>query len=175
MTAYKTPVSVLVVIHTVAGEFLLIERAAHPGYWQSVTGSLEATDADLATTARREVVEETGIPPELGTLTDWHLSNRYEIFPEWRHRYAPGVTTNTNICSACACPAGLISALPRTNTGPRSGSPPMMLQRAVFPGAIATPSASFNGIWLTEGDNAPSTPARHFFCTIRRNSHRSTP
>ncbi len=95
MTAYKTPVSVLVVIHTVAGEFLLIERAAHPGYWQSVTGSLEATDADLATTARREVFEETGIPPELGTLTDWHLSNRYEIFPEWRHRYAPGVTTNT--------------------------------------------------------------------------------
>ena len=95
MTAYKTPVSVLVVIHTVAGEFLLIERAAHPGYWQSVTGSLEATDADLATTARREVFEETGIPPELGNLTDWRLSNRYEIFPEWRHRYAPGVTTNT--------------------------------------------------------------------------------
>ena len=95
MTAYKTPVSVLVVIHTVAGEFLLIERAAHPGYWQSVTGSLEATDADLVTTARREVFEETGIPPELGNLTDWRLSNRYEIFPEWRHRYAPGVTTNT--------------------------------------------------------------------------------
>ena len=102
MTAYKTPVSVLVVIHTLAGEFLLIERAAHPGYWQSVTGSLEATDADLATTARREVVEETGIPPELGTLTDWHLSNRYEIFPEWRHRYAPGVTTNTeHLFSLC--------------------------------------------------------------------------
>lgn len=102
MTAYKTPVSVLVVIHTVAGEFLLIERAAHPGYWQSVTGSLEATDADLATTARREVVEETCIPPEQGTLTDWHLSNRYEIFPEWRHRYAPGVTTNTeHLFSLC--------------------------------------------------------------------------
>ena len=102
MTAYKTPVSVLVVIHTVAGEFLLIERAAHPGYWQSVTGSLEATDADLATTARREVFEETGIPPELGNLTDWRLSNRYEIFPEWRHRYAPGVTTNTeHLFSLC--------------------------------------------------------------------------
>lgn len=95
MTAYKTPVSVLVVIHTVAGEFLLIERAAHPGYWQSVTGSLEATDADLSITARREVFEETGIPPELGNLTDWRLSNRYEIFPEWRHRYAPGVSNNT--------------------------------------------------------------------------------
>ena len=102
MTAYKTPVSVLVVIYTVAGEFLLIERAAHPGYWQSVTGSLEATDADLATTARREVFEETGIPPELGSLTDWRLSNRYEIFPEWRHRYAPGVTTNTeHLFSLC--------------------------------------------------------------------------
>ena len=102
MTAYKTPVSVLVVIYTVAGEFLLIERAAHPGYWQSVTGSLEATDADLATTARREVFEETGIPPELGTLSDWCLSNRYEIFPEWRHRYAPGVTTNTeHLFSLC--------------------------------------------------------------------------
>ena len=102
MTAYKTPVSVLVVIHTVAGEFLLIERAAHPGYWQSVTGSLEATDADLATTARREVFEETGIPPELGNLTDWRLSNRYEIFPEWRHRYAPGVTSNTeHLFSLC--------------------------------------------------------------------------
>ena len=102
MTAYKTPVSVLVVIHTVAGEFLLIERAAHPGYWQSVTGSLEATDADLATTARREVFEETGIPPELGTLSDWRLSNRYEIFPEWRHRYAPGVSTNTeHLFSLC--------------------------------------------------------------------------
>ena len=102
MTVYKTPVSVLVVIHTVAGEFLLIERAAHPGYWQSVTGSLEATDADLATTARREVFEETGIPPELGNLTDWRLSNRYEIFPEWRHRYAPGVTTNTeHLFSLC--------------------------------------------------------------------------
>ena len=102
MTAYKTPVSVLVVIHTVAGEFLLIERAAHPGYWQSVTGSLEATDADLVTTARREVFEETGIPPELGNLTDWRLSNRYEIFPEWRHRYAPGVSTNTeHLFSLC--------------------------------------------------------------------------
>ena len=102
MTAYKTPVSVLVVIYTVAGEFLLIERAAHPGYWQSVTGSLEATDADLATTARREVFEETGIPPELGTLTNWRLSNRYEIFPEWRHRYAPGVTSNTeHLFSLC--------------------------------------------------------------------------
>ena len=102
MTAYKTPVSVLVVIHTLAGDFLLIERAAHPGYWQSVTGSLEATDADLATTAWREVFEETGISPEQGALTDWHVHNRYEIFPEWRHRYAPGVVSNTeHLFSLC--------------------------------------------------------------------------
>lgn len=105
MTAYKQPVSVLVVIHTVAGEFLLIERATHPGYWQSVTGSREALDSDLSLTARREVFEETGLTPDQGCLTDWRISNRYEIFTEWRHRYAPGVDTNTehlfSLCLPC--------------------------------------------------------------------------
>ena len=94
MTAYKTPVSVLVVIHTVAGEFLLIERAAHPGYWQSVTGSREGDEA-LIDTAVREVGEETGIAIATDRLIDWQQTNVYEIFPEWRHRYAPGVTQNT--------------------------------------------------------------------------------
>jgi dATP pyrophosphohydrolase len=28
-------------------------------------------------------------------LRDWQLSNVYEIYPMWRHRYAPGVTHNT--------------------------------------------------------------------------------
>ncbi len=28
-------------------------------------------------------------------LADWNLRNVYEIFPAWRHRYAPGVTLNT--------------------------------------------------------------------------------
>ena len=89
----KIPRSVLVVIHTPASEVLLIERADHPGFWQSVTGSLDREDEPLAETARREVAEETGI--EGGVLQDWGLRNVYEIYPRWRHRYAPGVTHNT--------------------------------------------------------------------------------
>ena len=94
MIAYKRPVSVLVVIHTPDMQILLLERAAHPGYWQSVTGSQEG-DETLLATAAREVGEETGLtaPPE--AFVDWQLSNRFEIFPEWRHRYAPGVFENT--------------------------------------------------------------------------------
>ena len=90
---YKIPRSVLVVIHTPKLDVLLIERADKPGYWQSVTGSLDAEDEALALTARREVQEETGICS--GVLHDWGLANRYEIYPIWRHRYAPGVTHNT--------------------------------------------------------------------------------
>jgi dihydroneopterin triphosphate diphosphatase len=89
----KIPRSVLVVIHTPKLDVLLIERADKPGFWQSVTGSLDAEDEPLALTAQREVFEETGI--RSGTLRDWHLENVYEIYPVWRHRYAPGVTHNT--------------------------------------------------------------------------------
>lgn len=92
--AYKTPVSVLVVIFTPALDVLLLERARHPGYWQSVTGSQEG-DESLLETARREVQEETGIVAPVGDLIDWQQQNCYEIFPEWRDRYAPGVTQNT--------------------------------------------------------------------------------
>jgi dATP pyrophosphohydrolase len=76
---------------------LLIERADRPGYWQSVTGSLDAVDEPLATTAARELFEETGIVAdgERIALRDWQLANIYEIYPVWRHRYAPGVTQNT--------------------------------------------------------------------------------
>lgn len=89
----KIPRSVLVVIHTPALDVLLIERADHPGYWQSVTGSLDREDEPLEATAWREVGEETGIAH--GTLTDWAVANVYEIYPVWRHRYADGVTHNT--------------------------------------------------------------------------------
>lgn len=89
----KKPVSVLVVLHTPDLRVLLLERAAHPGYWQSVTGSQEGEEA-LAHTAAREVEEETGIAVRADHLIDWRLVNRYEIFPQWRHRYAPGVTEN---------------------------------------------------------------------------------
>ena len=96
----KIPESVLVVIHTAALEVLLIERADKPGFWQSVTGSKDALDEPDEVTARREVFEETGIEVgsaavPLGHLRDWGLRNVYEIYPVWRHRYASGVTHNT--------------------------------------------------------------------------------
>jgi dATP pyrophosphohydrolase len=90
--AFKLPESVLVVVHTAALDVLLIERAANPGFWQSVTGSRERDDPDLEATARRELLEETGL--SVGTLTDWRVTNRYEIWPQWRARYAPDVTHN---------------------------------------------------------------------------------
>ncbi|WP_077037598.1 dihydroneopterin triphosphate diphosphatase [Pelomonas sp. KK5] len=101
---YKIPESVLVVIHTPDLQVLLIERADRPGYWQSVTGSKDAVDEPLVDTARREVFEETGI--EGGELVDWQLANHYEIYPVWRHRYAPGVTHNLEHVFGLTVPAG---------------------------------------------------------------------
>lgn len=91
---FKIPVSVLVVIHTPELEVLLLERADHPGYWQSVTGSQHAGET-LLQTAMREVQEETGLDARRYRLEDWKSANDYEIFPEWRWRYAPGITRNT--------------------------------------------------------------------------------
>ena len=91
---YKQPVSVLIVIHTAALDVLLLERADHPGYWQSVTGSRDG-DESLPETAIREVKEETGLDANRYVLSDWHEQNIYEIYPKWRHRYAPGITQNT--------------------------------------------------------------------------------
>ncbi|MDM7483167.1 MAG: dihydroneopterin triphosphate diphosphatase [Halomonas sp.] len=93
----KIPQSVLVVIHTPAWQVLLLERADAPGFWQSVTGAKDSPDEPWAVTAAREVSEETGIDAHAPgcVLTDWGLENVYEIYPRWRHRYAPGVTRNT--------------------------------------------------------------------------------
>jgi dihydroneopterin triphosphate diphosphatase len=96
----KLPLSVLVVIHTAGLHVLLLKRNDSMGLWQSVTGSLDAEDEPLAGTARREVFEETGITD--GVLLDWQRSNVYEIYPRWRHRYAPGITHNTeHVFSLC--------------------------------------------------------------------------
>ena len=111
---FKVPESVLVVIHTAAGEVLLLERADAPGYWQSVTGSKDRADEPLVETCRREVFEETGIvidaavagrsaasPDRRSTashaicLRDWQMENVYDIYQRWQHRYAPGVSRNT--------------------------------------------------------------------------------
>ena len=92
-TGYKRPESVLVVIHTPDLQILMLERAKHPGYWQSVTGSREAGESFTAT-AIREVAEETGLKIHVAQLRAWPGENVYEIMPEWKHRFAPDVTHN---------------------------------------------------------------------------------
>ena len=91
----KIPESVLVVIYTPALDVLLLERADHPGFWQSVTGSRALPDEPLRATCAREVAEETGLVPPPDAIDDWNLSHRYAIYAHWRKRYAPGVTHNT--------------------------------------------------------------------------------
>lgn len=108
----KIPESVLVVIHTPALDVLLIERADRPGYWQSVTGSKDTPGESLFDTAVREVAEETGIvvgSPEVprSALCDWGVETVYEIYAIWRHRYAPGVTHNTEHVFGLVVPAGI--------------------------------------------------------------------
>ena len=92
---FKTPISVLVLIHTADLKVLLIERADKAGFWQSVTGSIEIMDATLRDTAIREVMEETGLNASQYKLEDWQFAQKYEIYEHWRYRYAPGVTHNT--------------------------------------------------------------------------------
>lgn len=97
-TAYKIPISVLVIIHTPQLDVLLMERADRAGFWQSVTGSLDDFNEPLALAAAREVKEETGIDIisfEQFILRDWHTSTQYSIYPEWRHRYRPDISINT--------------------------------------------------------------------------------
>jgi dATP pyrophosphohydrolase len=91
--AYKTPVSALVVIHTPDLQVLLLERADRKNFWQSVTGSIEAGETPYEA-AIREVHEETGLVATDYAFSDWQSSNVYEIYPHWRHRYAPDVTHN---------------------------------------------------------------------------------
>jgi len=110
---YKIPVSVLVVIHTPDLQVLLLERKNAPGFWQSVTGSLDAEDEPRADTAIREVMEETGIDARAPghVLKDWGYTNRYEIYKRWVARYGPGVTHNTEHVFGLAIPAPVVPVL----------------------------------------------------------------
>ena len=116
MPDHKIPESVLVVIFSADLQVLLLERADKPGFWQSVTGSKDAIDEPLRDTAIREVFEETGLQigspaiPE-SALIDWNLSNIYEIYPVWRHRYAPGVTHNTEHVFGLQVPSNIAITL----------------------------------------------------------------
>jgi dATP pyrophosphohydrolase len=114
---FKIPESVLVVIHTSQQEVLLLERADHPGFWQSVTGSRDTPDEALVLTAAREVLEETGICTAPDQLRDWGLANVYDIYPAWRVRYAPGVSRNTeHVFSLCVSRAAPVVLSPREHT-----------------------------------------------------------
>lgn len=103
---YKTPTSALVLIHTADLQVLLLERADKAGFWQSVTGSLEDGETP-AQAAIREVQEETGLQALDHNFYDMQASNVYEIYPHWRHRYAPGVTENTEHLFGLELPAAL--------------------------------------------------------------------
>ena len=122
---FKIPESVLVVIYTPARSVLLINRADASNYWQSVTGSKDEAGEALADTAAREVFEETGIPCGHGTalhpaLQDWGLENIYDIYPRWQHRYAPGVTRNTEHVFGLCVPDGTpVTLNPREHTAYR--------------------------------------------------------
>lgn len=118
----KIPESVLVVIYTPALDVLIIERADHPGFWQSVTGSKDRIDEPLEETAVREVAEETGIVVggpfvRIDALVDWGEQIEYEIYPVWRHRYAEGVTRNVEHWFGLEVPRQLaVTLAPREHT-----------------------------------------------------------
>ena len=113
----KIPESALVVIYTPQLDVLLIKRADHRGFWQSVTGSRDTLDEPLRETALREVQEETGIVAMAAQLRDWGFSNVYDIYPAWQHRYAAGVTRNTeHVFGLCLPAACAVTLSPREHT-----------------------------------------------------------
>ena len=115
--SFKLPVSVLVVVHTPDLRVLMLERADRPGFWQSVTGSQNPGET-LEETAVRELAEETGIDARRYDLIDWGRQNRFEIYLHWRHRYAPGVTHNTEHVFSLEVPQALeVVVSPREHLG----------------------------------------------------------
>jgi dATP pyrophosphohydrolase len=111
----KQPLSIQVVvfIEDARGRrYLLLKRIAeYGGHWQTVTGSLEPGETHLAA-AGRELAEETGIVARTEEFIDLRLVNTFEIASQWRHRFAPGVTHNQEVCFAIKAPGPEISMEP---------------------------------------------------------------
>ncbi len=115
--SHKLPISVLVVVHTVQNEVLLLERALRAGYWQSITGSLDAMDEPLERAAAREVHEETGIDASGGRLERWNVVYTFEIYRQWRNRFAPGVIHNVEHVFALELPRRMsVTTAPEEHT-----------------------------------------------------------
>ncbi|MDF7680887.1 dihydroneopterin triphosphate diphosphatase [Enterobacteriaceae bacterium ESL0689] len=103
---FKRPVSVLVVIYAAdTKRVLMLQRRDDPAFWQSVTGSQEAGES-ARQAAMREVKEEVAIDiaSEKLILTDCQRKVEFDIFPQFRHRYAPGVERNTEYWFCLALP-----------------------------------------------------------------------
>ena len=113
----------LVVIYTAALEVLLLERADHPGMWQSVTGSQDGRES-VRDTAMREVREETGLEAAQYGLTDWQIQNVYEIYDKWRHRYPPGTLYNTGRWQAHATKGAALVTKKDKIPGKKTSHPP---------------------------------------------------
>jgi len=108
MTSYRRPESVLVVVYTADQQCLMLKRRQPAGFWQSVTGGLEAAESAEAC-AQRELLEETGIDAQ---PLNSELVNRFEILPQWRHRYDPQHKTNTEYVFSVRLPE---KRIPRLN------------------------------------------------------------
>lgn len=103
-TSFKRPESVLVVVYARSGKVLLLKRADHPNFWQSVTGAMQWDEQDPRVTAARELREEIAVTVDPAALRDLGLIQRYSILPQWRYRYAPEVTENTEHAFALEIP-----------------------------------------------------------------------
>jgi dATP pyrophosphohydrolase len=139
LSAFRRPESVLIVIHTADGEFLLLERRRPLGFWQSVTGSMEWGErADAA--ARREVIEETGITQ--GVLVNLQWTQVYEILPAFGKVYAPGITRNLEHAFSLR--------LPRRVPVMLSEAEHVQFRWASYPEALESASSSTNRAVIAE-------------------------
>lgn len=110
---FKRPESVLVVLYNEYHKVLVLQRIDDANFWQSVTGTMEGSEAPIQT-ALREVYEETGIDLGAGfasksgflqRLVDCRHVNQYSIRVDWRYRYPPGVDKNFEYVFCAQVPA----------------------------------------------------------------------